>query len=110
VTTTLLTRNGFVKSTPRWFCEINSEIQQLPEFFDASPDEARETVEQARNLLDEAVKVAPDEIGSSVDIASDNFIQILDLFEEADFDEEQMDQAELGQPTSNRRSRVHTQR
>jgi hypothetical protein len=39
--------------------------------------------------------VAPDEIGSSVEIASDSFIQILDLFEEADFDEEQIDEAEL---------------
>ena len=80
---------------PDRLCEINTEIEQLPDFFEAPPDEARATVERARSLLDEAEKVAPDEIRSTVEAASDSFRQVLDLFEAADFDIEQVNEAEL---------------
>ena len=89
---------------PERFCEIEAELWQLDdEFFGnnlmnaggASPDEARETVGEARNLIDEMATVAPDEIRPSVDMAVDLATQVFDLIEEADFYALQVDQTEL---------------
>jgi hypothetical protein len=58
-------------------------------------DEAREAILKARDLLDESVRVAPDEIRSSVETSVDSFMPIVDLFEAADFDVAQVDPAEM---------------
>lgn len=77
------------------FCEIDAEFDQLDDPFELSPDEAREFLPRARGLLDESVKVAPDEIRSSVEIQVDSFAPFFALFEAADFDAAQMDEAEV---------------
>ncbi len=79
---------------PERFCEISAELEQ---YFDVITDveEARERGGETIDLLDEAVRVAPDEIRSSVEIISDGIMQLLDIYEAADFDEAQIDPAEL---------------
>lgn len=76
---------------PERFCEVRAEIDQLGDFWEMSPDDARQAVGEVRNLIDEAVRVAPDEIRASVDIGADSITQFLDLFEAADFDSAQLD-------------------
>ena len=77
------------------YCEIETEFEQLDDPFELPPNEARETVLEGRDLLDESVRVAPDEIRSSVKTSVDSFMPIIDLFEAADFDATQIDQAEI---------------
>ena len=80
---------------PERLCEINIEIEQQDDFFELPSDEARVAVGEARNLIDEIVQVAPDDIRSSVETLAGSFTPILDLFEEADFDSAQLDDAEI---------------
>lgn len=80
---------------PERFCEIDTEFDQLDDPFELPPDEARELLRRGRGLLDESVKVAPDEIRSSVEIQVDSFAPFFDLFDVADFDAAQMDEAEV---------------
>lgn len=80
---------------PERFCEIDAEFDQLDDPFELSPDEARELLPRARGLLDESVKVAPDEIRSSVEIQVDSFAPFFELFEAVDFDAAQIDEAEV---------------
>ncbi len=80
---------------PERFCEINAELDQIDDPFELPPDEAREIVRRGRDLLDELVEVAPAEIRPSVEIQVDSFAPFFDLFEAADFDAAQMDEAEI---------------
>lgn len=80
---------------PERFCEINDELEQLDDPFEVDPDEARDVVRQGRLLLNEAVKVAPDELRDSVEVAADSFGVFLDLAESADFDASQLDEADF---------------
>ena len=52
-------------------------------------------VQTGRDLLDESIKVAPDEIRSSVEIEVASFDPFFDLFEAAGFDVTQIDDAEI---------------
>ncbi|MEE9298513.1 MAG: hypothetical protein V3V29_05705 [Acidimicrobiia bacterium] len=79
---------------PERFCEINTEIEEFDPF-NGPPDEAREAAREVRSLIDEAVEVVPDEIRPSVEVAADSFRSFLDLFEAADFDVSQLDEADL---------------
>lgn len=67
-------------------CEINAELEQMDDFTTASPDDARAIVSRTRDLLDEAETVGPDEVSSSLEVAADSFRDIMDFFEDADFD------------------------
>lgn len=84
---------------PERFCEIIAETGSLIDSFmgglGASPDEARETISEARNLIDEAEAVAPEVIRTSVDVAADRARLWFDLIEEADFYALQVDGAEF---------------
>ena len=80
---------------PERFCEIDAEFDQMGDPFELSPDEAREFLRRGRDLLDESVRVVPDEIRLSVEIQVDSFAPFFDLFEAADFDTAQMDEAEV---------------
>ncbi len=80
---------------PERFCEINDELEQLGDPFEVDPDEARDVVRQGRLLLDEAVKVAPDELRDSVEVAADSFGVFLDLAESANFDASQLEDADF---------------
>jgi len=75
-----------VAADPARFCQINSEIEQLDDFTTAGADEARDLVGETRDLLAEAEEVAPDEISSAVEVTADSFRQILDFYDDADFD------------------------
>jgi hypothetical protein len=87
------------------FCEIIAEGGRLNESLagidpglfgvGVDPDEARDTVGEARNLIDQAATVAPDEIRPSFDVVADWARHIFDLVEEADFFVLQVDQAEF---------------
>ena len=59
------------------------------------PDEASEIVRETRDLVAEAVQVAPDEIRASVETVADSFTPVLDYFEAAGFDMANVDEAEL---------------
>ena len=82
-------------ANPERYCEIDAEFDQLGDPFEVPPDEAREMIREGRDLWDELVKVAPDEIRLSVETWVHSFTPIFDLFEAADFDAAQVDQAEL---------------
>jgi len=80
-------------------CGINDEFAAMSvdirRVFDLAPDNARDVVREARLLLDEAVKVAPDEIRDSAEIVADALTLLFDLLEEADFDVALVDPAEM---------------
>jgi hypothetical protein len=80
---------------PERFCEIDAEMDQLGDPFELPADETREVAQTARSLVDESVKVAPDEIRSSVEIQADSFEPFFELFEVADFDLAQIDEGEI---------------
>ncbi len=84
---------------PERFCEISDEFVAMSvdirRVFDLAPDNARDVVREARLLLDEAVKVAPDEIRDSAEIVADALTLLFDLLEEADFDMALVDPAEM---------------
>ena len=71
-------------ANPERFCEIDAELEQRDDLD-----------REFQNLIDEAVRVAPDEIRSSVEAVADSFTPVFDLLEAADFDVAQVDQAEL---------------
>ncbi len=71
---------------------MSADIRRV---FDLAPDNARVVVREARLLLDEAVKVAPDEIRDSAEIVADALTLLFDLLEEADFDMALVDPAEM---------------
>ncbi len=71
---------------PERFCEINTEQEQS-----GDPLGDREEVAESRDLLDEALRVAPEEIRPSVEIVVDAFTVLWDALEAADFDQEQME-------------------
>ncbi|MEE8497640.1 MAG: hypothetical protein V3S62_03815 [Acidimicrobiia bacterium] len=75
---------------PDRFCEINADLNALDDPFDSSPDAARAIVREGRALLDEAVRVTPDEIRDTVDLAAESFRLFLDFAEAADFDPERV--------------------
>ena len=82
-------------ANPERFCEIDAEIEQLENPLGLPPDEAREAVREGRRLLDELVKVAPDEIRLSAESFADSFTPVIDLFVATGFDVTQVDEAEL---------------
>ena len=83
-------------ANPERFCEINAELEQQDDDpFELPPDEARDALREFRNLVDEAVKVAPDEIRSSVEAVADSFTPLFDFYEAADFDISNIDEAEV---------------
>ena len=75
------------------FCEIDAELDLLDPF-ELPPDQARAAAATFKDLMDEGLKVAPDEIRAAVELRVDSANQILDLFEAADFDQTQIDDAE----------------
>jgi len=77
------------------FCELNAEIEQVGDFFELPPDEARVAAGEARDIIEEMVKVAPEEISPSIDLMAAYFVPILDLFEAADFDNTRVNEAEI---------------
>ena len=77
------------------FCELNAEIEQADDFFELPPDEARVAVGEARDAIEEMVKVAPEEVGPSIELLATSFVPILDLFEAADFDSTRLDDGEI---------------
>ena len=77
------------------FCEIAEKFDQLGALFELAPNEARDVVREWRLLLDEAVRVAPDEIRDSAEIVADAFTLLFDLLEEVDFDMALVDPAEM---------------
>jgi hypothetical protein len=77
------------------FCELNVEIEQVGDFFELPPDEARAALGKARDIIDEMVKVVPEEIAPSIDLMAAYFVPILDLFEAADFDTTSVSEAEI---------------
>lgn len=79
---------------PQRLCEINDEIEQL-DLFGVALDSVRDVVREGRLLMDEAVKVAPDEIRDSVELAADSFRLFLDLVEAAEFDPGQINEEDL---------------
>lgn len=79
----------------RPFCDVQADIGQLILFSGAPPGEARETVSEARGLLDELVSAAPDEVRSAVEDSAAASTALLDLFAAAGFDEAAVDQAEV---------------
>ncbi len=95
----LLAACGDDAADPERICEINDEFAAMSadirRVFDLAPDNARDVVREARLLLDEAVKVAPDEIGDSAEIVADALTLLFDLLEEADFDVVLVDPAEM---------------
>ena len=83
-------------ANPERFCEINAELEQQDDDpFELPPDEARDALREFRNLVDEAVKVAPDEIRSSVEAVADSFTPVFDFYEATDFDISNIDEAEV---------------
>ncbi len=95
----LLTACGDDAADSDRICEISDEFAAMSvdirRVFDLAPDNAREVVREARLLLDEAVEVAPDEIGDSAEIVADALTLLFDLLEEADFDVALVDPAEM---------------
>jgi len=80
---------------PERLCEVSVEIEEQDDFFELPPDEARAAVAEARDLIDEMVKVAPDDVRPSVEVLADSYTPILDAFEDVDFDHEQLDESEI---------------
>jgi hypothetical protein len=80
---------------PERFCEINSQLEQQRDPLKLPPDEAREAAREFQNLIDESVRVAPDEIRPSVEEFVSAVTAVQDLLEAADFDAAQIDPAEL---------------
>ena len=95
----LLTACGDDAADSERICEISGEFAAMSvdirRVFDLAPDNARDVVREARILLDEAVKVAPDEIRNSAEIVADALTLLFDLLEEADFDVALVDPAEM---------------
>ncbi len=95
----LLAACGDDAADPKRICEISDEFAAMTtdirRVFDLAPDNARDVVREARLLLDEAVKVAPDEIRDSAEIVADALTLLFDLLEEADFDVALVDPAEM---------------
>lgn len=95
----LLSACGDDAADSKRICEISDEFAAMTtdirRVFDLAPDNARDVVREARVLLDEAVKVAPDEIGDSAEIVADALTLLFDLLEEADFDVALVDPAEM---------------
>ena len=87
----------------RPFCDVQADIGQLALFSGAPPGEARETVSEARGLLDELVSAAPDEVRSAVEDSAAASRVLLDLFADAGFDEAVVDQAEVSAAFENAR-------
>lgn len=80
---------------PERFCEINAELEQQRDPLKLPPAEAREAAGEFQNLIDESVRVAPDEIRASVEEFFGAVTAVQDLLAAADFDAEQIDIAEL---------------
>ncbi len=90
LTLTLAACGGGVSNEER-FCEIDSEMTEIGDFLHPDPDEARRASLRVRELLAEAVQVAPEAIDSSVQVVADGLNLLIDLLEDADFHEENMD-------------------
>lgn len=82
-------------ASPVRFCEIQSEINQLPDDFSSVPAEARDSLRQLAELGDAAAEVAPDDIRSAAQGLADNFDSILAVWEAAEFDVAQLDESAL---------------
>ena len=80
---------------PERFCELNAELEQQRDPLKLPPDEAREAAREFQNRIDESVRVAPDEIHSSVEEFFAAVTAVQDLLAAADFDAAQIDPAEL---------------
>ena len=80
---------------PERFCELNAEGEQQRDPLKLPPDEAREAAREFQNRIDESVRVAPDEIHSSVEEFFAAVTAVQDLLAAADFDAAQIDPAEL---------------
>jgi len=81
---------------PDRFCEVDGRFEQLGDFLALPSDEAPEAVAEARDILSDGLKAAPDEIRPSYALLVDAFIPILDVFEAADFGASPTDQEALG--------------
>lgn len=81
---------------PERFCALDVELDQYFGAFETSPSDARAAARQVRDLLDESVEVAPDDIRPSVESARVSYFRFLDVLELVDFDVAQADQVELG--------------
>lgn len=77
------------------FCEITIEVEQLASPFDLPPNQAREAVRKSRELLEEGIEVAPDEIRASVEVIFGSLTPFFEVLEAADFDSDQIDPAEM---------------
>ena len=80
---------------PGRFCETDTRFDQLGDFLDLPSDEAREAVAEVRNVLNDGLEAAPDEIRPSYELLVDAFVPILDVFEAADFGDAPVNQAAL---------------
>ncbi len=79
-------------SDPERFCEIEARLSELDPS-EAPEDQQAANAEEMRDLLEEALRVAPDVIREPVEDAVAAVEEILDLLEQADFDFEQVDDA-----------------
>ena len=82
-------------ASPKRFCDLNTELDQVPDSWLLAPTEARDSLQEQGQLLDEAAKAAPDEIRSAAQGLADNHDLIRDIWESADFDVAQLDDSQL---------------
>jgi len=77
------------------FCDLRDQFGQQGDFLAMGPDEAAPAVAEVRRLLSDASDAAPEEIKESFDTAADAFIDLIDVFEDAEFGAAATDQAAL---------------
>lgn len=84
--TTISCGDDDAAADPARFCQIDTELEGLDDLDTATPEQARDLVARTRDLLAEAERVAPDEISTEVRVTADSFREILDFYDDADFD------------------------
>jgi hypothetical protein len=83
-------------ANPERFCELAAVLDQNSDDpWELPPDEARQALLEFRDLIDEAVSVAPDEVRASVEYVAELNALVRDFFEAHDFDIADVDEAEL---------------
>jgi hypothetical protein len=81
------------------WCDVATEVQDQDQVFEnmdfTNPDTIEEAFTSSRDLLDDAVDEAPEEIRDDVETVRDGFSTLVDELEAVDFDFMQLDTAVL---------------
>jgi len=87
----VLTACGGSNADPARFCELDAEID-LSDVLDAPPAFRPNKIDEFRELMDELVGVAPDEISEAVKIGREVTDAVMDALEDVDYDLDRLEE------------------